>query len=99
MSDTVYTVCVSFFSDNECKNLLNTTIIGNYIYPCNGNNCYDCKYIEEDFLVTFNFCHNREKWFCTKDVEKDETNEYIIMWSTFLFCFCCIFWCCCCSIY
>ena len=95
MSETIYSVYVSFFSDNECKNVINTTIIGNYIYPCNENNCYNCNYIEEDHQLIFNICYNNQTWFCKKEEEeKDEIIEYIIMWATFVVCCCCIFWCC-----
>ena len=94
MSETIYSVYVSFFSDSECKNVINTTIIGNYIYPCNENNCYNCNYIEEDHQLIFNICYNNQTWFCKKEEEKDEIIEYIIMWATFVVCCCCIFWCC-----
>lgn len=94
MSKAIYTVYVSFFSDKNCKNILNTTIVDIYDYSCNRDNCYGCNYIEEDHRLVFNSCHNNQTWFCIKEVEEDKTIESIIMWITFLGICCCILWCC-----
>ena len=93
MTETLYTVSLIFFKDNNCKNVINTTIIGIYNYNC--EDCYSCKYIAEDQNISLNTCFENKIWNCKPESFREESDiQLICAWLSFTLCCCCLYCCC-----